>query len=62
MEDRLRNEENGRFRKYTCGGYYPEDGCGETFDKDEAHDLYKAYELLERPTVCPRCGREASIN
>ena len=41
--------------KYTC------ENCDATFEKDEAHDLYKAYEILERPTKCPHCGAEASI-
>lgn len=48
-------DEFGRFRKYTC------ENCDATFEKDEAHNLYKAYEILERPTKCPHCGAEASI-
>jgi transcription elongation factor Elf1 len=37
------------------------ENCDATFEKDEAHKLYKAYEILERPTKCPYCGAEASI-
>ena len=52
--ERLRDE-SGRFRKYTC------ESCNETFEKDEARDLFKGFELLGRPTECPKCGAKASI-
>ena len=55
MSDERLRDEYGRFRKYTC------ENCGKTFEKDEAYALFKGFELLQRPTECPKCGAKASI-
>ena len=49
--ERLRDE-SGRFRKYTC------ESCNETFEKDEARDLFKGFELLEDLLSVPNAGQK----